>query len=436
MPLVPGRALVLALLLPLVLGAAAVLDPPLVTSMIALDAGIIAVAVVDAAMTSRKGIAVSRHAPDSASLARPFNVELELKSSARRRLRVRVNDSPPLTCTQEGLPTEVDLEPNTVRRAEYRLWPMQRGPAEFGECWVRYPSLLGFWQVQLRCRVETTVRVFPDVQAVRHWELLARTGQNRMASRLTRHRGGDTEFERLRDHQRDDEFRRIDWRATARRRRLTVREYQLERNQNLVILLDCGRTMGGEWSGVTALDHALNATLMLTHVAVRRGDRVGFIAFGERIERYISPRAGLSASNHIIQATYDLFPSVVEPDYDEAFKLLKQRVRQRTLAILITHALDQPTADRLKAVTRELLPRHLPLVVLLRDADLEARTHQVAVDDESLGVQAAAAELLLWRDKLTLELERAGVLVLDVLHRNLTGALLAQYLEVKARGLI
>lgn len=436
MPFIPGRPLVLASVLPLLLGAAAALDPNLIGPMLVLDGVIVALALLDLLLAAPASLTARRTVPDNASLNRDIEVEIEVRSRLRRTVHLWVNDAVPEQAEQEGLPARLRLEPGTVRRLTYRLRPLVRGPARFGEIWIRYPSPWGLWTRQLRVEAKSTIRVFPDVKAVRHWDLLARMDRNRAASRLTRHRGGDTEFERLRDHQRDDEFRKIDWRATARRRRLTVREYQLEQNQNLVVMLDCGRTMAGEWGGFTALDHALNATLMLTHVAVRRGDRVGLVAFGERVERLVEPRAGRSAANRIIQATYDLFPQMVEPDYDEAFATLRRRVRQRTLVVLITHALDEPTAERLKSLTGELLPRHLPLVVLLRDADLEARAKQRATDDESLGIQAAAVELLLWRDRLALELERAGVLVLDCLHRELTGALVARYLEIKARGLI
>lgn len=435
MPFVPGRTLVLALVAPLLLGAVAVIEPSLVGPMLGVDALILLVALGDLLMALRSGVEVTRTAPANASLGRPFEVELELRSRLPRSIEVQVNEALPEAARAEGLPGRARLEPKTVRRLTYQVRPIERGALTIGASWVRYPSPGGFWLRQIQVPLEHTVRVYPDVQAVRHWELQARLDRSR-ASRMTRLRGGDTEFERLRDHQRDDEFRRIDWRATARRRRLTVREYQLEQNQNLVVMLDCGRSMTGTWGGLTALDHALNATLMLTHVAVRRGDNVGLVAFGERVERFIEPRGGRSASNHLVQATYDLFPEMVEPAYEDAFATLRRRIRQRTLVVVITHALDAPTAERLSSQCRELIPRHLPLVALLRDEDLEDRLRDPETSDGSLGIRAAAAELLLWRDKLSLGLQRSGVLVVDVAARELTGALLARYLEVKARGLL
>ena len=313
---------------------------------------------------------------------------------------------------------------------------MERGPHVLDELWVRYPSPAGFWIRQIKIPAKAELRVYPDVQAVRHFELLARTNRDLMTSRATKMRGGDTEFERLRDFLPDDEQRRIDWRATARRRKLTVREYQIEKNQNLVFMLDCGRMMTAVWDDLTALDYALNATLMLAHVAIRRGDQVGLIAFDETVTRIMKPRGGTSASNQIIQTTYDLFPKMVEADYESAFRSLKLHVRKRTLVVFLTHAIDEQTSARIQHLSRDLLPTHLPLVVLLKDRALLERAHRPARNDVDICTQAAAAEMLLWRDRVQRELTRAGVMVLDVLHHQLTGALVSRYLEVKARGLI
>ncbi|MCB9655074.1 MAG: DUF58 domain-containing protein [Deltaproteobacteria bacterium] len=436
MSFIPGRALLLALLAPLVLAVVALVEPSTVYPMLAADALIVCLAAVDLLLTTKAGVTVTREVTETLSIARPTVVTLKLQNALRRKLKVRINDAVFLESSTEGLPIEVELEPKIVRYVTYRLTAMQRGPHVLGDHFVRYASPGGFWIRQLRIPATDRVRVFPDVQAVRHYEMLARQNRDHRASRLTKLRGGDTEFERLRDFLPDDEFRRIDWRASARRRKLTVREFQLEQNQNVVFLLDCGRMMTAEWDGLSALDYALNATLMLSHVAIRRGDQVGLVAFDERVTRLLKPRGGTSASNHIIQATYDLFPRMVESDYESAFRTLRLQVRKRTLVVLLTHAIDEQTARRIARLSRELLPQHLPLVVVLKDRALEARALTGVTAYEDLCIQAAAAEMLLWKDRLLREMQRAGVLVLDVLHSQLTGSLVSRYLEVKARGLI
>ncbi|MBK6687697.1 MAG: DUF58 domain-containing protein [Deltaproteobacteria bacterium] len=436
MGFIPGRSLLLALLAPLSLALVTVAEPATLPALLITDGVILALALLDLLLVLKPGVVVQRELPETVSLARPFTVTLEVKNNLRRKLLVELNEGLFLHAEAEGLPLRMEVEAGVVRRGTYKLKAMERGPQKLGEHWVRYRSPAGFWIRQLKLQAENTIRVFPDVQAVRHYELLARQNRDLMSSRVTKMRGGDTEFERLRDFLPDDEFRRIDWRSTARRAKLTVREFQVEKNQNLVFMLDCGRMMTAVWDELTALDYALNATLMLSHVAIRRGDNVGLIAFGEKVHRMIKPRGGASASNRIIQGTYDLFPQMVEPDYESAFRALKLHIKKRTLVVFITHAIDEQTARRIQALTRDLLPQHLPLCVLLKDRELEARAAQSASSAEDVCVQAAAGEMLLWRDRLQRELQRAGVLVLDVLHDQLTAALVSRYLEVKARGLI
>ncbi|MEL7369472.1 MAG: DUF58 domain-containing protein [Myxococcota bacterium] len=436
MPILPGRALFLALVAPLILSLVAIAEPSTVWAIAAVDGVIFGLAVIDLLLCWRPGIEVTRIVPEILSLARPVTVQLDVKNRLRRRIKVRINDDVFPHSETVNLPLELEVGRGVVRSSTYRLRAMERGPHKLGDHWVRYPSPGGFWIRQLRLSASDTLKVYPDVQAVRHFELLARTNRDIMASRVTKVRGGDTEFERLRDFLPDDEWRRIDWRATARRRKMTVREYQLERNQNLMFMLDCGRMMTAVWDGLTALDYALNATLMLSHVAIRRGDQVGLIAFDESVTRLMKPRGGTSASNQIIRTTYDLFPKMVEADYEGGFKALKRHVRKRTLVVILTHAIDEQTAGRIQRLARDLLPRHLPLVVMLKDRMLLERAHRKAADNEQICIQAAAAEMLLWRDRVQQNLIRSGVMVLDVLHNQLTGALVSRYLEVKARGLI
>lgn len=436
MPIIPGRSLLLALCAPLVLSLAAIAAPETTALVLVADGLVLLLALLDLLFVLRPGVEVRRELPETLSLARPVTVTVEVKNKLRRRLVVQVNDALFEHAEAEGLPVMLEVGAGVVRSGTYRLKAMMRGAQKIGDHYVRYASPAGFWIRQLRIPAETKLRVFPDVQAVRHYEMLARQSRDHRTSRLVRMRGGDTEFERLRDFLPDDEFRRIDWRATARRRKLTVREFQLEKNQNIVFMIDCGRMMTAVWDDLTALDYALNAVLMLSHVAIRRGDQVGLVAFDEKVTRLMTPRAGISASNQIIQSTYDLFPSMVEADYEGAFRALKTHIKKRTLVVFITHAIDEQTAKRIQMLSRDLLPQHLPLVAILKDRELEARASMLASTPEQLCIQAAAAEMLLWRDRVHRELQRAGVLALDVLHDQLTGSLVSRYLEVKARGLI
>jgi uncharacterized protein (DUF58 family) len=303
---------------------------------------------------------------------------------------------------------------------------------------LRYPSPLGLWQRQLRIAARDVVKVYPDVAAVRGYELLARQSRESLMVRAVRLRGGENEFERLREYLRDDQYRDIDWRATARKSRLIVREYQQERNQTVLCLLDSGRLMTAESAGISQLDHALNATLMMAHVAARAGDQVGLLAFDAEVRAFVPPTGGRRAVNRVVQATYDLHPQLVESDFDLAASHLARRLRKRALVVIFTQVIDEVSSASLLALVRGLPPRHLPLCVLFRDEAVEqlAELRLDAAADPDLHVAAAAAEAITWRERLVKELQKGGALVLHVPGREMTPAVVNRYLRIKAQHLL
>jgi len=440
MPLVPTLRLTLLAAIPLALSIAAALAPSLLAPMLAADAALLLAAAIDAWLGRGKFVSVERESSPVLSVGRGNPVRLHVRSAARRRLRVSVTDDRPVEIAAEGLPAAVTLPAHGRATVVYHLRPSRRGAIELGDHHVRYPSPLGLWQRQLRLPARQALKVYPDVTAVRAYELLARQSRENLLVRAARVRGGESEFERLREHGPDDQFRDIDWKATARRGRLIVREYQQERNQTLFCLLDCGRLMTAESEGLTQLDHALNATLMLAHVAARAGDQMGLLAFDARVRLYLTPQSGRRVAQRIAQATYDLHPTIVEPDFDEAFAHLAKRLRKRALVVLFTQVIDDVAAQAVLRQVRALPKRHLPLCVLLRDPDLDrlAEPPGGLADKRAadLYVGAAAAETILWRERLVRDLRMGGALVLHVPPRQATPAVINRYLRIKAQQLL
>ncbi len=447
--MIPGRPLVLLGIAPLVMALLTLFDRSLIVPMLAADLGIVLLAAFDALLARRPLIGVRRTAPEVLSIGRPNPVLLELRSRSARRLEVTVTDDLFFGAQSADLPLSVTLAARGRAELRYRVLPDRRGAYQLGDHHLRYRSPLGLWIRQLNISARTAVRVYPDVQAVRTYELLARQNREHELFRSSRLRGGESEFERLRDYRREDEFRTIDWKATARRRKLTAREYQLERNQAVVFALDAGRLMTAQSGDLSLFDHALNATLMLSHVAARGGDRVGLVAFADEVKRYLPPTAGRRASGHIIQAGYDLHPALVETDYRVVSDALGLRLRQRALLVFFTQVVDEVAAAELGRLMVGLLPRHLPLVVLLRDVELEQILAPAPASTRGGGggaarggapnewyVRGAAAARSSRRDRVKQELARRGALVLDVRPGQLTPALINRYLEIKARHLL
>lgn len=437
--LIPTRALVLLTLIPLALAAACVVEPALLRSMLLADAALLGLAGLDAVLGLRPAIGLTREAPRVLSVGRDGAVRVQLRSRANRRLRLLLHADLPDGATAPDLPRPVTLAPGARGTVTYHVRAESRGVCVLGAQVVRVLSPLGLWWRQRRVDLADPLRVYPDLVAVRGYDLLARQAREAALARAARLRGGESEFERLRDYQRDDPYRCIDWKATARRQRLTAREYQRERDQTVVAALDCGRLMSAEHGGRTLLDHAIAATLMLAQVAARGGDQVGALAFDARLRAFAPPRGGPRTTADLARAVHDLEPELVESDHELAFQELARRVRKRALVVLFTQVVDEQGATRLRTLMRHLPRRHLCLVVLLRDPELDelASAPLPAPDrlarDPTLFERAAAAENVLWRERVARELGKHGGLVLHVPPAQLTPALVNRYLELKAR---
>ena len=434
--MVPSRLFVFLMLAPVVVAVLALMDPAMVWVMLALDAGILVFAGVDALVAWSPKVSARRRAREVFSIGKPNVVEVEVRSNAGRRMRAQLMIDLFEHATSDELPLQVKLPRRGRETVKFRVTPRKRGSYTMGDMWIRYPSPLGLWQRQVKVPASDPVRVYPDVEQVREFELLARQDRQHSMMRTSRKLGGESEFEQLREYTRDDEFRSIDWKATARRGQLIARQYQLESNQNLMFMLDAGRLMSAEADGIGLFDHALNATLMLAHVANRGGDQVGLMTFDHEVRTFVPPAGGRGGVQRIVRATYDQHADLVQSDYEVAFEQLALRVRKRTLLVLFTQIVDDVAAMQLVRLTRSVMRRHLALIVLFRDADVDALMVRETGQPADLYVRGAAAEMIGWRENRIRQLKNAGALVLDVRHDDLTANLINRYLEIKARHLL
>jgi uncharacterized protein (DUF58 family) len=438
MPFVPTPRLALLALVPVLLGAVSALEAGFVWPMLLLDLGIVVLATADAWFGRRVLVKIEREPPRICSVGRANLVKVVISSVARRPLAVQVIDDCDPWLAIEGLPKTALVPAAGHAQITYHVRPGRRGLYELSDHHLRWPTRLGLWWRQLRVAATHPVRVYPDVHAVRSYELLARQSLENRLVRTVRLRGGENEFEALRDYQRDDEYRAIDWKATARRQKLITRDYQQERNQSVLCMLDCGRLMTAETLGLSLLDHALNAVLMLSHVATRAGDQVGLLAFDSQVRAFLPPQGGRRAANRVIAASYDIHAQIVETDFEAAYGYLSQRLRKRSLVVLFTQVIDEVSARAVVRTVHGLGPRHLALCVLFRDESIDqmAEPRGGSGKPADLYERAAAAETILWRDRLVRDLQEAGALVLHVSPRKLTPQVINRYLRIKAERLL
>jgi len=277
----------------------------------------------------------------------------------------------------------------------------------------------------------------PDLSALdRSGDPVARAKLIEASLRRLRRRGAGGEFSTLREYGPDDEFRAIDWKASARRGRTMVAQYEVERSQQIVVALDAGRLMTARLGDRRKLDYAVSAALAIAAIARLAADRVGVLAFAGRVLARVAPGAGAAHAARLTDVLSDLEPTLEEADYERAFIALEREVKRRSLIVLFTDLFDPVASSAVLAATRILQPRHLVLVVLMNDAAIETALARVPADVEDAYRAAVAATLADERARALAALRDRGILVVDVPAAELTVALLDAYVAVKSRGLL
>jgi uncharacterized protein (DUF58 family) len=300
---------------------------------------------------------------------------------------------------------------------------------------VRVSGPIGLGGRQATLSIVDIVRVYPAIPGRSEVELrLERARMLQSGQRSSRLRGGGTDFDSLRDYHPDDEFRRINWTATARAAKPITNLYREDRDQQIVLLLDAGRTMAGTVAGVSRFEHALDAAVALTELATRTGDHVGVMAFASRVEAMLSPRGGRDQPRRALELLFDLEPSLDTTDYRGAFGTLLSRHRRRSLLVLFTDLTERSVMQPLFDALPVLLPRHLLMIGSIVDPEVLALRSAPPGSYEDAYMVAAAAQSLSARNRASAHLRSRGVVVEDREPGRLTGALADRYLQIKSAG--
>ena len=434
----PSRKLVWMAIVPAAVSGGLLLAAELLWPLAALDVVLAAVATIDlATLPSSRRFGAQRASVRVASLRKRHAVSLTVSNFARRSFHTEIRDGVPQLLNPEPAEFRVDLPARSRVTLEYVLRAQRRGAFSIDAAHLRVHSRLGLWNRMVVIPCQTPIHVYPDLKQLGQYALLARTNRlSLLGVRRMRKVGTDHEFERLRDYTIDDNYKHIEWRSSARRQKLTVKDFQSSQSQRIIFLVDCGRMMTNEAQGLSLLDHSLNAMLMLSYVALRQNDSVGLIVFSDEIHSFIPPRGGMNHMNLLLHTCFDRFPRLVESRYDAAFHHLASHARKRSLVVLITNLIDEVNSSQVERYLTNLVGRHLPLAVVLRDRRLFEAADVEKPAGDSLWRAAAAADILTWRHQVLADLNRKGALTLDVFPEEMTAPLVNRYLEVKARHLL
>ncbi len=420
----------------LALALAAAFAPTLLAAWYVSGAALALVALADLLAVRRAGpFEASRHVAAALAVGVLERVTLSIANRGARAARLSVFDLHPGGFEARGLPREVTLAPSEHASFAYELRALGRGKHRFGKVELIARSPLGLWRRRIGAGREHELRVFPNFRAVTRYELLAaanRTGE--LGIRRRPRRGEGLEFHQLREYREGDSLRQIDWKATARLSRAVSREYEEERDQQIVFLLDCGRKMHARDAELSHFDHALDAVLLLAHVALRQGDAVGLSTFsGER--RFLAPRKGTQQLRLVMNTVYDLESSTRASDYLAAAESLAAALHKRALVVVVSNLRDEDHQDLL-AAARLLGRRHLVLVASMKERALAQALDEPVRDLDSALTNAATHQYVFARRRAHERLRKAGVLALDAEPHQLAIALVNGYLDVKRAGVL
>ena len=381
----------------------------------------------------RKTPQVVREISEALPLGIERDVGVRIESLSRQ--RVDVFDLHPSGWPMQGLPQSLTLAAGTASAISYRLRPITRGDALFNGVQLRLHSPLRLWKQSRIAGAPQRVRVYPNFAPLTKFALFSAEQASRLVgAHLKRRRGEGTDFNQMREYRTGDSLRQIDWKATSRSRKLISREYQDEKNQQLVLMVDTGRRMMAQEGELAHFDHVLNAALVVSYLALRQGDAVGLFAAGGQ-SRWSAPKRGMATIDTLLRASYDLQPKPVATDYLAAATELSLRQRRRSLVMLVTNVRDEDIEDLLAAV-RLLQKRHLVCVASLRERALDAALDAEVHDLPGALRAGAVARYLEERTAAHEALRSHKVMVLDVASEELPAALVERYLAVKRQGLL
>jgi uncharacterized protein (DUF58 family) len=379
-------------------------------------------------------VTVSRHMRPNIPLNRAARVELRIDHGFTGRIVAQLYDHFPANVACSDMPITVALHPGERTIVDYHVRPTRRGDLRFGETDLLLPSPLGLWERRRSVGQETEIRVYPDFSAIaRYLEMVSDQHVSRLGIKLHQRRGEGLEFHQLREYRAGDSLRQIDWKATSRRRELISKEYQEERDQQILFAMDSGLRMRSQDGELSHFDHALNAMLLLAYVALRQGDAVGMLSFGAR-EHWVPMLRGVNSINTLLNEVYDLHSGPQAGDYVALAEEIMRRQRRRALVVLMTNlrSEDQDLLPALKLIRQ----RHVVLLANLRESVLdEAIDMEPLTFEESLTL-AGTVHYVRKRRQIQRQYERESHLTIDTRASELPIKVVNSYWQVKRAGIL
>jgi uncharacterized protein (DUF58 family) len=387
------------------------------------------------AIPSRGKLVIERSFTSALALGESSAIRLQVVNQGRRPLHVQLIDDVPVKLRESPAPLYIQVPDGQERATEYRIGPLERGDCKFGPVYLRVQTQFALAQKWERADLQQEVRVYPSLKSARKNQLfLARSRQIELDRRLLRQQGQGREFEYLREYREGDEARDICWTATARRGKAVTRVHRAERNQAIWIVIDCGRLMRSRLDNMSKLDFAVDAALNLSQVASFGGDRIGLLAYGQKIQQRHMPGRGPSHTRAMLDQLSQLQEEGGEADHLRAAAVLMSMQTRRSLIVWITDFAESAMTPEVVQAAIQMSGRHVVLFVAIGQPDLRRLAAELPRNPAELYRYTAAIETLERREALLARMHERGAWAMEVEANRISTTVMNKYLELKERG--
>ena len=390
-----------------------------------------------AILYSRRGIVASRQLADRLSNGDDNDIRLRVESSYPFALRLTVIDETPFVFQRRDVDFLLRLKPREGKTIVYKLRPTQRGVYGFSRIRVFVRSALSLAERRYTCGESQDAKVYPSYLMLHKYELLAMNNRlTEMGVKRIRRAGNNTEFERIKEYVEGDNYRSLNWKASARRHQLMVNVYEDERSQQIVSVIDKGRPMQQAFQGMTLLDYAINASLMLSYVAVRKTDKAGLVCFADHTDTFVAPSRRHGQMERLLDALYSQQTRWSESDFGDMLATINKRLTKRSLLVVYTSFANTQAMTRQLPYLKQLNLRHKVLVVFFADNEMRDFVNSSPRSTEEY-YQHVIVEKMLYEQRLIVsQLRQHGILSMLTTPQNLSVDVVNRYLELKERQAI
>jgi uncharacterized protein (DUF58 family) len=384
-----------------------------------------------------KSIPVSRLAPERFSNGDENEICITLQNLYPFKVEIAIVDEIPGEFQIRDFKIKIILKAGEERTLCYKLRPVRRGEFIFGNVRLAVTGNLKLAKRHFKEGKSLVIAVYPSFLQMKHYELLAISNRlNEAGIKKLRKMGQQFEFDHIRDYVRGDDWRNVNWKATATRSRVMLNQFQDEKSQNVYSLIDMGRSMKMPFEEMSLLDYAINASLVISNTAINKYDKAGLIAFNNVIHTILPAERRNSQMEKIQQSLYKLESGFSEPDYEMLYTLIKRKIRQRSLLILFTNIESMASMRRYSNIFGRLAKEHVMLVVLFENTEVDKLIGIEARNLDEVYIKTIAEKFILEKKLIARELNRRGVHTVLTKPAGLSVSLINSYLEFKSRGII